>query len=240
MGLFSGKSQRIAYMDVQKQLHDIAKANNDNLNGARKRSLKELDRNYDKARDSYGTGIDRFQPFADTGLKALEQYSDAVGMNGAEGHDRAVASFRAGPGYEWQVDQATDAVARKASSLGALGSGNTMAAITDRASNLADQEYDGYLSNLKGLTDLGYSATGAQAGLDQGIGNLYVGEAQDKTGLETNIAGMKVGNRWQGALPTAQYRMGISNAGSQASANAWGLGMNLAKLGLGFAGGMGA
>ncbi len=59
---------------------------------------------------------------------------DALGVNGADGNTRATQAFQAGPGYQWQVDQATDAAARKAAALGIAGSGNTLAEIGTRVS----------------------------------------------------------------------------------------------------------
>lgn len=233
---FSGRAGRQAAIDAEAYMDSIWRDQNARIKSGQKSSLAALDTGYRGARQDLTRALGRYQPYADTGLSALGQYSDATGLNGQEGYDRAVGSFRASPGYDWQVEQATDAVARKASALGALGSGNTMAAITDRASNLADQEYDDYLDRLSGLTELGYTATGAQAGIDQDMANLNAQKGRDKTGVYSNFTGMAVNSRADTADRIASARLGGMMAGQNAAANRWNMGMSLANLGAGFAG----
>src|SRR5690349_7175999 len=62
----------------------------------------------------YNGAIDRLNPWATAGTKALGTYQDSLGLNGQQGYDNTVAAYRASPGYQYQVDQASDAVARKA------------------------------------------------------------------------------------------------------------------------------
>jgi hypothetical protein len=159
--------------------------------------MQALDTGYDGARDQYGKASALYDPYASAGLAALGQYGNTIGLNGQQGYDQATASFRASPGYQYTVDQATDQVARKASATGALGSGNTLAAITDRAGNLADQEYQSYQNRLQGMSQMGLQATGAQAGLTKGIGDLDASQGTAKagmfTGLGTSLAGLDTG-----------------------------------------------
>jgi len=137
---------------------------------------------------------------------------NGLGLHGQTGNDAARGAFQAGPGYQWSVDQATDAAARKAASLGIAGSGNTLSAITDRASGLANQEWGGWLDRLGGYnqqrgtqlgqayqTDLGGANTAsALAGQMQGLGTQgmaqgYTNLANMETGLGNNRA-----NLWNG------------------------------------------
>lgn len=236
MGLFSGKSQRIAYMDAAGQLRDNQTANNNLIQQGQTSSLNALGQGYDDAARQYNGAMSLYQPYADTGQKGFNLYADATGANGQSGYDNAKSSFHASPGYQYQVDQATDQTARKMSALGALGSGNAMTAISDRAQSLADQDYGNWMSNLNTLGQYGYNATGAQAGLMQGLGNLNAQSGRDQAGVYNAYTGMGVNNNNNAANQIANYRMGISNAGSQASANAWGVGMNLANLAASLAG----
>jgi len=239
MGLFSGKSARNAFMYAEGKLNEARLDNNRAIQAGKVDSLAALGRGYDAARGSYGDAIEYYRPYATTGGKAFDMYADAIGVNGDEGYQRAVGSYRASPGYERRVSGATDAVARKQSALGALGSGNTMQAITDRASYLADEDYDQHLSRLDGMGKMGYAATGSMADLTRGIGDLSAQQGQGEANIITNAAGQQVNHVWSATNPLVSARMGVSNAGSQASANAWGLGMNLANLGAGLLGGGG-
>lgn len=238
MGFFSGKSQRRAYMDVEEMLRETQIGNNEVLAGNRDASLNELGRGYRAAAGNYKNAIGQYKPYANTGKSAFNLMADAYGVNGQEKADAARGAFKESPGYQYQVDQATDAVARKASALGALGSGNTMQAVSDRAQNMADQEWGDWISGLNNLGQYGFNATGAQANLMQGLGTLRAQEGRDKSNIYNDFAKSFVNNNYSAVTPLAGYRMGISNAGSQASANAWGLGMNLGKMALGFLGGM--
>lgn len=152
------------------------------------RSLASLRSGYNKDITAIKTAQGMFNPYAQTGLAAFNQYADASGVNGQAGYDQVVNNFRASPGYQYQVDQATDATARKASSLGALGSGNTMQAISTQAGHMADQEYDDYLSRLNGIATTGYNATQQQAALQKGIGDLHYNYGQNRATIYDNNA----------------------------------------------------
>jgi hypothetical protein len=220
----------------------LGRAQNDidkRLSQGQNKSITSIGQGYHDALDANNKEFALYEPYKTTGLAALSGYTDAIGMNGEAGHDRAVESFRTSPGYEKQVEQATDAVARKASSLGVLGSGNTMAAITDRASDLADQEWDDHLDRLNGVVSLGYDATGRQAGVLSDRAGLYTQKGRDKADVYRGFTSMDV-NSWQttsGAIAEALH--GGMMAGQNAAANRWNAGMSLAQLAAGFAGGDG-
>lgn len=127
------------------------------------------------------------------GKGALATYEGSLGLGGEAGRAAATGAFQASPGYEWRVNQATDGLARKASSLGALGGGNTMAAISDRAGQMANQEYSGWQDRLNGLSTQGLQGAGAQAGLYKGLGDLGVQLGRDEAGLHGQYAGQRSG-----------------------------------------------
>lgn len=217
-------------------LHDGQSLLDKNIENGRKFQLRSLTSGYSQALDANTRERKLYDPYAQTGLAAFNQYADASGVNGQEGYDRAEGSFRASPGYEWQVDQATDAVARKASALGALGSGNTMTAITDRASNLADLEYDDYLGRLDNLGKMGFAATGAQADVLSDRADLWTGRGRDLASVHRDATHLRVNTKQHTIDQAAEALKGGMLAGQQAAANRWGLGMNLLNLGAGFAG----
>jgi hypothetical protein len=236
---FSGSAGRKAAVDAEAYWDSIWRDQKSRIKSGEDRSLSALRTGFNTAGADIQRATGRFDPYVTTGLAALGGYTDAIGMNGAEGNDRAVAAFRAGPGYEWAVDQATDAVARKAGAIGALGSGNTMAAISDRAGHMADQEFDDYLDRLNGVVGLGYNATTAQAGLDQDLANLRMQYGRDRAGTIGSFTGMGVNARQGTAGNIAEARTGGLMAGQNAAANRWNMGMSLAGLGADFLGGGG-
>lgn len=209
-----------------------------------------------------GQGIDLFRGAYNRGEQAGGTLSDSLGLNGAEGNARAVNAFQAGPGYQWNVDQATDAAARKASALGIAGSGNTLTALAKLGSNLANQEYGGWQDRLSGVSQQGQQAAGSmsglmsqQAGYDYGRGqslsnaygqnasnlagtygaeaNLYQQDAQNRAGT-AQWAGNQIAQAGQNAMQAGQ------NA-AQNRTNAWmsGASLGASLLGSAFGGGRG-
>lgn len=156
-------------------------------------ALDALGSGYAAARPQYEKAISMFDPWVNAGKGALNTYQGSLGLGGQGSIDAATGQFRASPGYKWAVDQATDSVARKASALGALGSGNTMAAISDRAGHMADQEYGKWQDRLAGLSSQGMQGAGAQAGLYRGIGDLGAQQGRDEAGIYGNFAGQRAG-----------------------------------------------
>ena len=146
-------------------------------------------------------------------------YLDSLSINGAEGNTRATDAFKAGPGYDWRVSQALDQTNRAASANGGLNNGNTLAALSDRAGNMASQEYGGWLDRLAGLISPEFQAGGGQAGAEAGKAPVYMNTANSIANLGTNTTNGITGQNTQAA-----------NAQMQGSGNLWGLGLNLAKL----------
>lgn len=153
--------------------------------------------------------------------KATSLGLDALGVNGPEGNTRAVDAFHAGPGYQYAVDQSLDQVARKSNALGGIG-GNTLAALSDRAGNMANQEYGSWLDRLNGYVSPELSASSGAAGTTAAKAPVYTQTANSIANLGTNTANGIADQNTQSA-----------NAQMAGSGNIWNLGLNAAKLGVG-------
>lgn len=193
------------------------------LRKGEKRALGYMDEGLAGARTLYDRAIGLFDEYTQQGGQAAGAYGDAIGLGGQEGYDRAVESFRAGPGYQFAVDQGTEAALRAASRTGNIASGNTAIAISDRAQGLADQEYQRYLDNLFRASGQGLQATGQQAGFISGLGDLEYGHGAAKAGLaygtETSIGQSRA------QLAADQYA-----ADQAAGANIWNAIMGVGNL----------
>ncbi len=168
---------------------------------------------------------------AGTGL-----YMDSLGANGAEGNARATGAFQAGPGYQYAVDQSLDGINRSAAARGGSLGGNTLAALSDRAGNMANQEYGNWQAKLGGLiapelTATGGAATG-QAGAFTNMANVRQGTANSLVGLGTNTTNGMNDQSTQAA-----------NAEMKGSGNLWNFGLQglnaLASGGTSLLGGFG-
>jgi hypothetical protein len=143
---------------------------------------------YDTARGDISGGVSAYDPYYQTGTAANTAYANAVGLNGQAGYDAARGAFQASPGYEWMVNQASDAAMRKANAGGMLASGNTLDALTRLGSNLANQEYQNYLNRLQGLGQQGMTAAGARMEGGRNMATLASQYGQNQAGLATDLS----------------------------------------------------
>jgi hypothetical protein len=171
--------------------------------------------------------IGAYTPLSNLGAKygaGTDLYMNSLGVNGPAGNAAATGAFQASPGYAWARDQAIEATARNANRFGA--GGNELAAVTDRANNLANQEYGNWQTRLAGLVNPELTAvSGAAGGQAAGYGakaGAYATDASNRVGVAGNIAG-----------GTANSNTAAANAQMQASGNFWNglmsLGGNVAR-----------
>lgn len=144
----------------------------------------------DDARRDYGAGataaLGEYDAYSPTLEKGFNTYADALGLNGAQGNANAQSAFTAGPGYQFLVDEATQAALRAGSAQGNLASGNTTAAITDRASGLANQEWSSWLDRLNGLGTQGLGVAQQRSGIQTGIGQVGYDLGKEKAQVGWN------------------------------------------------------
>lgn len=164
---------------------------------------------YGQGADALRQGVNAYQPLVDQNMAGFGMYQNALGLNGKEGNAAATNAFQAGPGYQWNVDQATDQAARAANRLGMTYSGNTVDAQTRLASNLANQEYGNWVNRLSGFQSGAQNAVAGQAGVLGNLAQLYGNQAGLVSGLEAGqgkdlaaLAGSAYGQMGQNALNT--------------------------------------
>lgn len=86
------------------------------------------------------------------------------------------------PGYQFQLEGGTEAIARQQAAVGMLGSGNTGAALLEYGQGLAMNSYNNYMTNLSNIANMGSQAT-------IGISNNQIGYGQDISQLSTLLGG---------------------------------------------------
>jgi len=166
------------------------------LNKGQTAALDAMRSGFGTARSDLQTAQAGFSPYTTAGTRALDVYQGAMGLGTPEQNAAARAAFTASPGYQYQVDQATDAAARKAAALGIAGSGNTLNEITNIGSQLANQDWNNWKAGLTGLYGTGLQAQGQVANLGQSLAelaakagaseaDLYRGTAKDIASLSS-------------------------------------------------------
>ncbi|MBA2690071.1 MAG: hypothetical protein H0U63_04645 [Burkholderiales bacterium] len=166
------------------------------------------------ALSALGTAAGAYQPLQQKYGQGTGLYLDSLGVNGAEGNTRATGAYQAGPGYQYAVDQSLDQTRRAAARDGGLVGGNTLAALSDRAGNMANQEYGNWQARLGGLVAPELAATSGYAGMTAAQAPVYTGTANSQANLGTaTTTGMND--------QTTQ----AANAQMAGSKNLWGLGI---------------
>jgi hypothetical protein len=179
-------------------------------------------------KEAYGFYDKALVPFTalyDKSMAGYGAYGDAAGINGPEGYERAVASFRTNPGYEFTIDQALQAINRNAAATGRLASGNTDIDVANYVTGLADQQWDDYVSRLAPYLQQPFQAAEGQA-------DIYGSKAGVATNYGTNLATLAQGK----AKAVGDAKANMALADYQASGNAWnaimgGLGLGAKVLG---------
>lgn len=90
----------------------------------------------------------------------------SIEENPQAGQQNALNQFFQSPGYQFRMDQGTQAIERSNAARGRLDSGATLQDLTQFGQGLASQEFNNYANRLASLAGVGQSAT--NAGVSQG------------------------------------------------------------------------
>jgi len=92
------------------------------------------------------------QPYQQAGQQALGQYQNLLN-GGAANFDISKL-----PGYQFQMQQGTDAIQNSAAARGQALSGNTLQGLQQYGQGLASTQFQQYMSELAGLANMGQNA----------------------------------------------------------------------------------
>ena len=125
-----------------------------------------------------GNILKMYQPQYNLGAGAFGTLGATLGVNGGGKAD--YSNFLNMPGYQFAVQQGTQAIQRQAAANGSAYTPNTAAAIGQYVTGTAMQDYNTYVNQLMQAGGLG-----AQA--NSGIGNLSYGTGANISQLMSNI-----------------------------------------------------
>jgi hypothetical protein len=131
----------------------------------------------DQAREGFAPVTDLATKFG----RGSDLYSDALGINGADGNARATAAFQPSQAYQFNLDQGLDAINRRRNAGGMLNSGNADRDAQTFGAGLASQESNKWLDRLAGFNPLQLDATKSAATGGAGI-NLAGAGLLDNSG----------------------------------------------------------
>lgn len=147
---------------------------------AARQANKGLRQAGEAANTGYADISEMYDPYRRGGMGAWNTLLALAGQQGQGAADSAFGTFRASPGYQWRLNEGVRNVEGSEAARGSLYSGSTLKALQDRGEGLASQEYGNWTDMLRGLSDVGYGATGATAGARAQLAQLLAGFAREK------------------------------------------------------------
>ncbi len=145
--------------------------------------------------DLYKQGLQMLQPYQQQGGQANQLQAALSGALGPEAQQQAYAQYNQSPGTQFLQKQGEQAVLRNASAAGGLGGGNTLRALQEYGTGLAQQDFANSFARLGQVADRGYGAAttgaglqGQQAGIQSGLGqfsaNIPLQQSQALAGMQ--------------------------------------------------------
>lgn len=129
--------------------------------------------------DSLKRSLALNQPFISAGNTAMSSYLNSLGIGpqGPAGQGSLRQQFQQDPGYQYALQQAQNAIQRRAGATGQSMSGAEMRELTAQAQGQANQGWENWLGNfqnrLSDIAGFGQRSSMQQAGLEtQGGANL--------------------------------------------------------------------
>jgi len=146
-------------------------------------------------------------PYRKLGTDAMPLYEQLLGIggNGTLDPNTISAALEKMPGYEFTKDQGTKSILNQTSLAGGV-SGNTLAALDEFNTGLAQKTYGSTVDNIRSAVGLGQAAAAGQAAnvgqSASNISNALIKQGDTMAGIDANLAA------------------GLAAAGNQASSNA--------------------
>lgn len=199
------------------------------------RQRADFDRYYGKARGDLNTGfsqaIGRLAPYDDPGPAATNRLAALAGVQGGQAQ---LAALQSDPGYQFRLQQGTQAVDRGAAARGMLMSGANQKALTEFGQGLASSELNNAYNRTAGVADAARTTATNMADLYRGKGqalaNLATGQGTQLGNLATNttnavqninqnnLQNQVAANTAQGQARASAYT-GVGNAANNAMGN---------------------
>ncbi|MFZ4748113.1 MAG: hypothetical protein ACOYLK_14695 [Sphingomonas sp.] len=181
------------------------------LSNAYAQSTQQVNQGFDRAEGAVGNARTAaqgyYQPYAEGGTKYNALLQDALGVNGAEGGQRAQTAYQSAsnPYLQYQQDQAENALMKGYNARGQTNSGTASLAAARSRMDLGMQDYNNWRGMIGQQQGQGLQVAGQQAGIEQGYG-------QQMSDLATGRAGTLAGNTINfGNAQAASRGIGINN-----------------------------
>ena len=133
------------------------------------------------------------RPYRELGESAIPTLQSLLGLSSdgsAVDPQAATKTLRNLPGYQFALNEGLDATKNSASSMGLALSGNTLKALDQYSTGLADQTYQSEVGNLQNVVSQGQSAAAGQA---SNIGNAAANNSSALLQQGSTLASINTG-----------------------------------------------
>lgn len=131
------------------------------------------------AQEGNNAAIGTFQPQQTIGMGAMSTLGNTLGTSGGPANYN---NFLNMPGYQFAVQQGTQAIDRQATAMGNAYTPNTLAAVGQYVTGTAMQDYNTYINQLLSTSQFGQNA-------NANIGQLQSNIGQNRAGQYAGIGG---------------------------------------------------
>lgn len=205
---------------------DAAADNSRRLDELKAEGMGYLNKGRTGALDALMKAGQFYAPIAQKYGAGTNLYLDSLGVNGAQGNERATGAFQAGPGFQFAQDNALNALDRRYASRGMLASGNNSIDTLKAAIGYGNQEYGNWQNRLAGLIQPELAGVAGQATNTAAQAPVWTNDANQRVALASGVTSGLNSQATQSA-----------NAEMAGSGNLWNLIMSGAKLAAGGLGG---
>jgi hypothetical protein len=169
-----------------------------------------------QAQGYLGNVYSAYSPYTTAGGNAAAALSSAEGTNGSAPN---YSGFENMPGYQFAVNQGTQAIQRQAASMGSAYTPNTAQAVGQYVTGTAMQDYNNYISQLQATAGMGETAaSGLSSANLQTAGNI------EQLGMNSGLAQAGI---YTGATGTGGVNASGTGSGTSGIGGLIGSGLNL-------------
>lgn len=143
----------------------------------------------------YTGASSRYDPYAATGGNAMKMYADATGVNGQPAYQGAVTNFTGDPFRQQNEDYANTQLMKTFNARGSAYGGNAMLAAARGSLERGSTDWNNWLNRLQGQGQMGMQATGAQAGIDVGKGDMAANYGQTQASNDISYGNAMASSR---------------------------------------------
>lgn len=182
------------------------------LKRANAQAESALSQGYGDQTGYYNQAIGTLSPYQKQGTAANDMYYNALGTNGADAQNTAINTITSNPLFQGQLEQDSNAVARRLNAVGQGGGGLANLA----AQRVFQQTAGNWLDRYRDAGNQGFQASGAVAGLQQGLGDNAMGYGATKAGNAINYGNALASSRNIGINNLLNTIGAVSNAAKTA------------------------